>query len=331
MTGETKQYVPVFLASTFSDMEEYRKAVWDQLEKLQVAVQGMELFGARTATPLETCISEVRKSEIFIALIGMRRGSVVENTGMSFVETEYKIATDEKLAILIYLIDEERAKIPPAMVDRGEEAKQLDAFKERLRKRHTCASYASPQELAEKVRRDLLNLLEERGSEVDTDKLAPIEETSAVVDLLSRFNLMPGRYSHEELKMVVTPQGKPSAVDRSMCEALGLSFGHAVSRKIRVVEPSDLLSAYEFLSPVYGDYENADILVDAPANRHLRVLVELRFAEIADVMGSGGGAFNIFGVGDGIWDPITGTTHYRWIEHRTVKAVVLKGEFPHRP
>lgn len=45
MTGETKQYVPVFLASTFSDMEEYRKAVWDQLEKLQVAVQGMELFG----------------------------------------------------------------------------------------------------------------------------------------------------------------------------------------------------------------------------------------------------------------------------------------------
>lgn len=55
MTGETKQYVPVFLASTFSDMEEYRKAVWDQLEKLQVAVQGMELFGARTATPLETC------------------------------------------------------------------------------------------------------------------------------------------------------------------------------------------------------------------------------------------------------------------------------------
>jgi hypothetical protein len=330
MTGETKQYVPVFLASTFSDMQEYRKAVWDQLEKLQVAVQGMELFGARTATPLETCISEVRKSEIFIALIGMRRGSVVEDTGMSFVETEYAVATDEKLTILIYLIDEERAKIPPVMVDRGgEEAKQLDAFKERLRKRHTCESYASPQELAEKVQRDLLNVLEERGSEVDTDKLAPTEETSAVVDLLSSFNLMPARYSREELEMVVAPQGKPSAVARNMCEALGLSFGQAVSRKIRVVEPPDLLSTYGFLSPVYGDYENADILVNTPAKNHLRVLVQLKFAEIADVMGSGGGAFNI--LGDGIWDPVTGATHYRWIEHRTVKAVVLKGELPHRP
>lgn len=330
MTGETKQYVPVFLASTFSDMEEYRNAVWDQLERLQVAVHGMEIFGARTAEPLETCLEEVRKSEIFIGAIGMRRGSIAEDTSMSYVESEYKAATESALRILMYLIDEDRARIAPKHVDTGEDATRLAAFKEQLRRRHTCESFASPRDLADKVQRDLLYLLDERGSQIDTDKLAPADGTSAVVELLSRFNLMPGKYSSEELEIVVAPQGKANPVGRSMCEALGLSFGYAVSRKIRVVEPADLPSAYTFLSPVYGDYQNADILVDAPDNHDLKALVQLKFAEMTHVMGSAGGVYNVSVAATGIWDPVTGVTHFSWVEHRPVKAVVLKGKLPYR-
>jgi hypothetical protein len=37
----------VFISSTYDDLKEYRRAVWELLEKFDVNVRGMEQFGAR--------------------------------------------------------------------------------------------------------------------------------------------------------------------------------------------------------------------------------------------------------------------------------------------
>jgi hypothetical protein len=47
-----------FISSTYKDLKDYRREVWDALKKFDVAVRGMEEFGARTAAPLETCLAE---------------------------------------------------------------------------------------------------------------------------------------------------------------------------------------------------------------------------------------------------------------------------------
>jgi len=48
----------VFISSTYLDLKEERKEVWDCLDKFDVAVKGMEQFGARKSDPLTTCLTE---------------------------------------------------------------------------------------------------------------------------------------------------------------------------------------------------------------------------------------------------------------------------------
>ena len=54
----------VFISSTYDDLKEYRRAVWELLEKFDVNVRGMEQFGARKEAPLATCLTEQYPREI---------------------------------------------------------------------------------------------------------------------------------------------------------------------------------------------------------------------------------------------------------------------------
>jgi len=62
----------VFLSSTFLDLQEHRRAVWNLLKGFDVEIIGMEAFGARTSKPLETCIKEATEADIYIGIISMR-------------------------------------------------------------------------------------------------------------------------------------------------------------------------------------------------------------------------------------------------------------------
>ncbi|MFM7848876.1 MAG: DUF4062 domain-containing protein [Rubrivivax sp.] len=62
----------VFVSSTFVDLQTHRKSIWDMLSSFDVNVRGMEQFGARTETPLQTCLVEVDQSDIYVGVIGFR-------------------------------------------------------------------------------------------------------------------------------------------------------------------------------------------------------------------------------------------------------------------
>jgi len=53
--GDIKQYIPIFVGSTFIDMKQYRRAVKDTLIQLEIIVKGMEYFGSKPGSPLEEC------------------------------------------------------------------------------------------------------------------------------------------------------------------------------------------------------------------------------------------------------------------------------------
>ena len=56
----------VFISSTFLDLKDERKLVWETLRKYNVIVKGMEEFGARSTDPLTTCLTELEQSDIYI-------------------------------------------------------------------------------------------------------------------------------------------------------------------------------------------------------------------------------------------------------------------------
>ena len=324
MAKNIKQHVPIFVSSTYTDLVPYRKAVWNTLDKLKVGVSGMEIFGARSAEPLQTCVGEVMKCEVFVGLVGMRYGSVDEKTGKSFVRVEYETALKKNLDILIYLIDEEKAQIPPMFFDVAESALKLQDFKELLRKKHTIETFLSPEDLGSKVERDLLRLFTEKGLVIEEENLQPSVQPEKTLQLLNKFNLMPDKFDGSEVELIIKFSGNPKAVSESLCKAIGLRFGWSLSRSITVVHPPEVSRRFAFSNELYAEYDGCDFLFDAPDNKEYKVVVKLAFGQEKEVVLQSSSSFfglNIFG-SKTIKDLETGDVFDNYITHSPVKAVI---------
>ena len=69
-----KSSTTVFVCGTYSDLSEERGVVLDAIQRLQLRHHSMEFFGARPERPIETCLSEVRESDIVVVIVGGRMG-----------------------------------------------------------------------------------------------------------------------------------------------------------------------------------------------------------------------------------------------------------------
>lgn len=107
----------VFISSTYGDLIPYRIKLWEKIEHLNIEILGMEKFGARKSTPLETCLEEVSQSDIFIGIISFRFESVEKLSKKSFTQLEYEKAFSLDKEIMIYLMDE-KALVQARNVDK---------------------------------------------------------------------------------------------------------------------------------------------------------------------------------------------------------------------
>lgn len=274
-----KQHVPIFISSTFTDLNPYRDAVIDTLDKLKVGVNGMELFGARSEKPLETCLEEVSKCQVFIGILAMRYGSIDEKTGKSYTHLEYETASKEKLNILIYLVDEDNARLPPKFVDVSESAKKLRDFKDFLQKEHTVDFFLSPEDLAHKVERDLLRLFTEKGLVIEKEKLQPSVKPEITCELLQKFDLMPKQYAGNEIELIAEFSGPSNSVPQNICNAIRLPLGHSISRPITILQPLDLSNQFNFLNKLYAAYEGCNFIYDAKVDEEFKISAKLAFGQ----------------------------------------------------
>lgn len=148
----------VFISSTYHDLIPYRHKLWDILSDLDINILGMEKFGARSDTPLDTCLKEVEKSHVYIGIIAYKYGSIEPNSQKSFTELEYEKALELNKEILIYLFDD-NGLIQPKFIDLGEKSDKLIAFKDSLKNNHTVDFFKEPTELSEKVYNSLGEIL----------------------------------------------------------------------------------------------------------------------------------------------------------------------------
>jgi hypothetical protein len=165
------QHLPIFVSSTFSDLQPYRAAVREALHRLETVVRGMEYFGASPETPKDECLRIVRSCKAYVGIFAMRYGSIDPDSGKSFTHLEYDEAQRIRLPSLIYLIDEERQPVLPRDIDFGEGADKLRELKATLRRRHVVSQFTTPDHLAAQISQDLPVLAERTGQDVDRSVL----------------------------------------------------------------------------------------------------------------------------------------------------------------
>ena len=164
--------IPVFVSSTYIDLIPYRDEISKLLNLMGFEVRGMENFGSRTESPLQTCLNEVRSCKIFIGILGMKYGSIDKTSDKSFIEIEYEAARENSLEILFYLMNEEEAFVFPKFVDIDEKGKRLKNFKDFLKDRHNVSFFKTTTDLKIKVERDVKRLLLSRNLRKETTRKA---------------------------------------------------------------------------------------------------------------------------------------------------------------
>ena len=140
-TKSAKTPARIFISSTFEDMAPYRDAAISAITNIEQLPIGMEQFVSTPDKSLDLCLAEVRRCQLFIALIAMRYGSVDENSGMSYSELEYEEALKSGVPVLAFVIDENECPVIPKFVDTGDKAEKLKFFKEKIKKNHTISYF----------------------------------------------------------------------------------------------------------------------------------------------------------------------------------------------
>ena len=153
----------IFLSSTFRDLQPHRNQLWKVLQNFDINITGMEAFGARKSTPLQTCLKEIEQSDIYIGIISMCFGSIDEKTGKSYTQLEYEKAKEIGIEILIYLIDESLGEVRTGNIDFGEKNLSLNSFKRILKSNHTVDFYINEIDLGQKLFKRLEDIIPKPG------------------------------------------------------------------------------------------------------------------------------------------------------------------------
>lgn len=148
----------VFISSTYGDLINFRKSIIEFFESVDLKLLGMENFGSRKSPPLETCLVEIEKCDIYVGIIAYRYGSVDKESLKSFTRLEYERALELNKEILIYLMHE-KALTCPAYVDTGETAEKLKEFKELLLSNHTVTYFKEPEQLTSRIYQDVKTII----------------------------------------------------------------------------------------------------------------------------------------------------------------------------
>ena len=278
-TTQERMNVPIFVSSTYEDLKAYRDEVERSITYMNQTIKGMEFFGSTPERPLDKCLQTVRECKLYIGIIGMRYGSVEEDSGKSFTELEYDEAVKNRIPVLSYILDENHP-IASRFVDKGEGAEKLEAFKSRLKKAHVVSSFTTPADLGKKVTQDLMNELKKDRAIEDSLRTLPSDTEGGDYEILRGFLRRPYKYYGQEiiLDMLLTPN-QTSSVKVALCKGLGLQVGDVSGIRATAKSPDGKESSSIQL---YGEGEMADWIDSVREPRSARLKGRLSYCVLKE-------------------------------------------------
>ncbi len=135
------------MSSTFIDLGAHRAAAVAALESLGHQVIRMEQYGARPEEPTVACLEDVRRSDALLGIYAHRYGFVPSRAERSITEQEYDEARRHSKLCFSFVVDP-RQPWPPTMIDVGQSARKLRAFKRKIEKDTVRATFTTPEDPA---------------------------------------------------------------------------------------------------------------------------------------------------------------------------------------
>ena len=152
------QRLRVYLSSTFEDLKDYRVAAFEAMEKAGLDVARMEAYASADARPLDLCLSDVARSDIYVGLFAWRYGyePLAEHgnpAAKSITELEYRRAEGAGLRKLVFFAHADtKATWPDRFKDdvtgEGDAGAKIRALRTELGVEKTASFFRTPGELA---------------------------------------------------------------------------------------------------------------------------------------------------------------------------------------
>ena len=145
----------IFVCGTYRDLAKERREVLEAIRKLQYSHDSMEYFGARNTRAIDTCLEEVRRSDILIVIVGYLYGNLVPELDVSYTEAEYQEAYRLGKPCLVYFRSEDVPILPKFIEEDPDKVEKLRHFKDILRTRYTIGPFHNEHDLSVSVTADI--------------------------------------------------------------------------------------------------------------------------------------------------------------------------------
>lgn len=261
----TRPNVPVFVSSTFIDLQVYRRKIQDALTQLETVVRGMEQFGSKPGSPVEECLKVVQSCRLYVGVFGMRYGSIPDGHDKSMTHIEDDEAQRLALPSLIYILNENQP-IPSKDVETGIGAEKLEALKTHLKKRHTVSFFTTPEDLQTRIMHDIPTQFESMGVDV-VSGLVNVEEISDR-EVLRDFEILPKLFSGRQVTIEFQMKDVRAAYPED-CIALHLEHGAAVTCYVNISWGQTFF--------VYGERDIALAMLRLPKGTTVKARVNTAF------------------------------------------------------
>jgi hypothetical protein len=108
--------IRVFISSTFSDLQEYRRATFEAIQSLGAHGDDMIYWSADERSGTALSLDGVRQCDVVILLRAHRYGYVPSDSTWSVTEMEYSAAREAGVPVLAYFLDDSQPWPPRGAV-----------------------------------------------------------------------------------------------------------------------------------------------------------------------------------------------------------------------
>ncbi len=193
--------VTIYLSSTYEDLEKHRRTVFDALRKSGYQVIAMEDYVATDQRPVDQCLADVGKSDLYVGLFAFRYGDIPpaghnNPDGLSITELEFRHAQKLGKPCLIFMADWDALisrKFDDPWTGVAENGDRIKKLRDELDTECLASFFKRPDELASLVQAAVTKKLDELKLSPESSKSEPditwdIEKNGSPFPGLLHFN-----------------------------------------------------------------------------------------------------------------------------------------------
>ncbi len=161
--------ITIYLSSTYKDLKDYRRAVYEGLRKSGHEVKLMEDYAAADQRPVDKCLKDVEAADIYIGLFAFRYGYIPPShhnnpNSLSITELEYRHAEALGKPHLTFVAAKSCGMdldYVDACTGEGNNGERINVLREHLLTEKLAGEFSSPQDLSTLVLAAVMRHLDE--------------------------------------------------------------------------------------------------------------------------------------------------------------------------